>query len=173
MSRGFDEADLIAAGAVHPSCHGGRQDMIARGSQLGRSPFGGHGVRWLWGLLLAAVFLAGCKVYIGGRPPKPPVETVERVNDGPPARIERGVVTLQPAQELDVFYPVPFVSPPNLQVESEFASQTFVVLEQKADHFRVRNESSFGFPIKLTWNARGVRQKPAAAAPPGIAPGPA
>jgi hypothetical protein len=65
-----------------------------------------------------------------------------------------GTVGLAPGQEIDVYYPAPFASPPNLEtspVDPFFGS---VVVEQKADHFRIKSQSPF--VREVTWQACGV-----------------
>jgi hypothetical protein len=100
-------------------------------------------------VVLLATFL-GC-MSIGGR--------TEIVNRDDRSSTQSGKVTLAGKQELDVFYPVAYVSPPNLEFEEEC-----VVVEQKADHFRVKNTSPFSRVI--TWTARGVPPSPSQTALP-------
>ena len=66
-------------------------------------------------------------------------------------------LVLQPGQELDVYYPVPYASPPNLEIEDTWRS--CVVIDQKPDHFRIRSDSRFGqvFGEDVKWTARGIR----------------
>ena len=90
------------------------------------------GVRCLCGLLLATLVLAGCRIYIGQKPPKPVVEPPPPpppMNDGPPPRHEHAVISLQPGQELEIFYPVPFASPPNLQLANMHPPESKIVIE--------------------------------------------
>jgi hypothetical protein len=53
-------------------------------------------------------------------------------------------------EEQDVFYPVPYISPPNLVVHDSFSC--VMVTEQKPDRFRVKANG----PVDFTWKARGV-----------------
>lgn len=80
----------------------------------------------------------------------------ESINIADGVNTEKGHVTVPARQELDVYYPVPFVSPPNLTINSAFDACALV--DQQADHFRVRN--TFSFPREVTWQARGVRSIP-------------
>jgi hypothetical protein len=52
-----------------------------------------------------------------------------------------------------VYYPVPYVNTPNLEISTTF--DDCLVVEQAGDHFRVKNPSSFA--RKVTWKARGLR----------------
>ena len=106
------------------------------------------------GVLLCVVVLGCMSISFGGKnlcctDPQEPFE-------------QKGEVCLDAQGEIDVYYPLPYVSPPNLTVEAE--SHKVVVLEQKPDHFRV---GGFG---KLTWVARGVRVGPTVVVP--VAPSP-
>lgn len=65
---------------------------------------------------------------------------------------QSGKVTIPAGQELDVYYPGPFASPPNLQTETIF--DDCLVIEQRPDHFRIKNPSPFSREVR--WEARGV-----------------
>ena len=78
---------------------------------------------------------------------------------------QEGVVTLPRLMEQDVYYPVPYVGPPNLTIESPF--QHCVLMSQKADHFRVMNTCNTG-PEDVHWKAKGVKVL-LGAAPPEVA----
>jgi hypothetical protein len=56
--------------------------------------------------------------------------------------------------ERDVYYPIPFAHPPNLEVTG--LSGQYELLEQREDHFRIRGGSMPGTPT-LQWKAKGVR----------------
>jgi hypothetical protein len=61
----------------------------------------------------------------------------------------------------EVYYPLAYVSPPNLQVtqnDSRGAVQ-FKVTEQKPDHFKIEQISSTGYTVHFKWRAEGVRLK--------------
>lgn len=47
---------------------------------------------------------------------------------------------------------MPFTSPPNLHTETTFSD--CLVVEQKPDHFRIKNPNPFS--RDLTWEARGI-----------------
>lgn len=58
----------------------------------------------------------------------------------PETRAERGSVKIPGGIDNDVatvYYRVPFATPPNLTIDS--AQQEYSILEQKADHFRIKN----------------------------------
>jgi hypothetical protein len=66
-------------------------------------------------------------------------------------------ITIPKGQELTVYYPKAFASPPNLELDN--SSPTCKIVEQKADHFRVRNDGAT--PLTVTWSARGMPGQPA------------
>jgi hypothetical protein len=99
---------------------------------------------WLTWLVLACV--AGCQSAPGG----PAVES---------AAHQHGATIVLANDEQDVYYPVPFVSPPNLQVKSAFDDCS--IIEQKPDHFRLKNPNMFS--REVVWEARGI---PISSAPP-------
>jgi hypothetical protein len=69
---------------------------------------------------------------------------------------QEGKVSLHKGHELDVYYPVPYASPPNLELTGD--CDKCEIMEQKADHFRIRcNDSCDATP---NWQARGVRRPP-------------
>src|SRR5262245_48508598 len=65
----------------------------------------------------------------------------EAVSNDESGAMERGKVTVPAHQELDVYYPVAFASPPNLTVDSTW--DDCLVVNQAADHFRIKNPESF------------------------------
>jgi hypothetical protein len=67
--------------------------------------------------------------------------------------IQEGTTRLRPRSEQDVFYPVPYAHPPNLELGED--CDDCVILEQKEDHFRVKNQSFF--TANVGWQARGIR----------------
>jgi hypothetical protein len=77
--------------------------------------------------------------------------------DGPYTR-QTGSLTVAPGQELAVYYPSPYPSPPNLVVDDR--SHQCQIIEQRPDCFRVKNVSST--PQELTWTSRGLRGTPPA-----------
>src|SRR4051812_19539475 len=83
--------------------------------------------------LLFLVIVLGCmSLSIGGHH-----ESIANDESGP---AEHGKVTVPAHQELDVYYPAGFVSPPNLAVESTW--DDCVVVSQAPDHFRIKNPDS-------------------------------
>lgn len=80
---------------------------------------------------------------------------------------QEGKVSLHQGQEFDVYYPVPYASPPNLEISGD--SDNCEILEQKADHFRIRCKGAAD--AAPHWQARGL--KPPAAAPTVIVTPPA
>ena len=66
-------------------------------------------------------------------------------------------ITIPKGQELTVYYPKAYASPPNLVLDN--SSPTCKIVEQKADHFRVYNDGAA--PVTVNWTARGVPGQPA------------
>jgi hypothetical protein len=64
--------------------------------------------------------------------------------------------------ELDVYFPTPYTSNPNLETGDDF--DHCVVVQQYPDHFRVKNSSALAEDVK--WTARGVRAVASAPANP-------
>ncbi len=64
---------------------------------------------------------------------------------------QRGSVSVPHEGEVDVYYPTPYISPPNLETDSSFNDH--IIVEQKPDHFRVKNTELF--PCDVSWTARG------------------
>src|SRR4051794_15850307 len=94
----------------------------------------------IWLGLLALILGFGCgSIQVSA----PPTEDATR---------QRGKAVVPAGEELDVYYPVPFNSPPNLLVQSTFNDCS--IIEQKPDHFRVKNNNPFS--REVTWDARGV-----------------
>ena len=108
---------------------------------------------------------------------------LERLEDGSFA--QEGSVKLRPGCILDVYYPIPFASPPCLTIEG--GRLEYDLLEQHADHFRIRSHPAgdcvFLRPPEFSWRARGVRatlvpvpapplptQAPSAIGPPQLLP---
>jgi hypothetical protein len=112
--------------------------------------------------MIALIFLGCMSFSFGGHYDVPP--------DGE-VLTQKGQVTVKGGCEQDVYYPVPYASPPNLDANDTFDHAE--LLEQRADHFRVRNTSALA--ICVNWKARGVRclGTPAVAPVPAPAPAPA
>jgi hypothetical protein len=84
---------------------------------------------------------------------------------------QEGTIAIRPGGERVVYYPIPYASPPNLELESE--RDYCHVVEQKEACFRVRFHDGFTTSQRsLAWKARGVRCPPPPAAPPTDAAAP-
>jgi hypothetical protein len=66
---------------------------------------------------------------------------------------QEGEIHVLKGDEQDVYYPAPYAGPPNLELTDNV--DQCLVLEQKPDHFRVRNPGPF--ESTLHWKARGLR----------------
>jgi hypothetical protein len=71
---------------------------------------------------------------------------------------QEGKVKLGCSEERAVYYPIPYASPPNLDVSAGIVE--VAVLDQKPDHFRVRWAPgiSSGPPPLVCWKAKGLRR---------------
>jgi len=121
-------------------------------SYLGR--YGSVGARAGIGLGAAAfvAFSLGCmNLSFGGRTEvlPPAVKEQEVSAEG----IQRGKAFAGYAQEVCVYYPVPYVSPPNLEFEDQDSRRQVQIVDQKADHFRIKNTH---LAVEIPWKARGV-----------------
>ncbi len=75
-------------------------------------------------------------------------------NDG--VLTQSGEAICGPGRPVIVYYPIPYATPPNLEIRDCFKKCT--VLEQKADCFTIAQDSR-SFP-SVEWTARGVRAQP-------------
>ncbi|HEV8062832.1 MAG TPA: hypothetical protein VGP68_23335 [Gemmataceae bacterium] len=66
---------------------------------------------------------------------------------------QSGEVTCGPGRPVVVYYPIPYASPPNLEIRDCFKKCS--VLEQKADCFTIAEDSPA--VLRIDWTARGVR----------------
>jgi hypothetical protein len=71
---------------------------------------------------------------------------------------QKGELRLASGCEQDVYYPIPFAHTPNVELSGD-VDNCFLV-EQKEDHFRIRNPGPF--KCCPDWTARGVRCAPPA-----------
>ncbi|MFO0843671.1 MAG: hypothetical protein U0797_14950 [Gemmataceae bacterium] len=113
---------------------------------------------------LAVIFLGCMSLSFGGRN-----YTTQLVEDE--VLCQEGTVSFRSCDERAVYYPIPYASPPNLDVKTAFGD--VVLLDQKPDHFRVAWKGSgptFGAD-QVKWKAKGVRRSPAAPCAPNPAPG--
>jgi hypothetical protein len=112
------------------------------------------------GTLLFLVIVLGCmSLQFGGG-----ASTTEVVHTDDTAYAQTGKVHVPPGKEIEVYYPVSYVSSPNLELDSTF--DDCLIVEQKADHFLVKNTGSFSREAK--WKARGTK-----GSPPAVVAGPA
>lgn len=75
--------------------------------------------------------------------------------------VQTGCTTVQEKTTQRVNYPIPYATPPNLEIDSTFDDCT--IASQEADHFCVENPNAFS--RKVTWKARGLRAGPFPAVP--------
>jgi hypothetical protein len=108
---------------------------------------------------IAVLTLAlGCMSFsFGGRTevvaPHPPSGTADVAGE------QKGNVQVAGGEEMTVYYPVPFATPPNLVIRDPAAACR--VVEQRADCFRVRNTASVvAGNYEVGWTARGVQVPP-------------
>jgi hypothetical protein len=71
---------------------------------------------------------------------------------------QKGVAPVRSGDDVCVYYPTPFQSPPNLQFTDNATRDGVTITEQAADHFRVKNLTSYG--VNIPWEARGVKAVP-------------
>jgi hypothetical protein len=79
-------------------------------------------------------------------------DRTEVVAPGVPYTRQTGLVSVPPGQELTIYYPNPYQSPPNLVIADP--SHDCHVSEQHPDYFRVKNDSA-GLR-DFEWTARGT-----------------
>jgi hypothetical protein len=113
-------------------------------------------ITWIASCVVFVVICLGC-MSIGGR--------TEYVTHDDHSSTQSGQATLRGGQELEVYYPAPYAHPPNLELEKG-AEDSAVVVEQKADHFRVKNTGLWSRTV--SWKARGVPTS--SASPPAEVP---
>ena len=82
---------------------------------------------------------------------------------------QEGKVSLRKGQELDVYYPIPYASPPNLEINWD--ADECEIIEQKADHFRIRCKRQC--EATPHWKARGLKCPPPGTTPTVIVAPPA
>jgi hypothetical protein len=113
---------------------------------------------------VAVTVLLGCMgISIGGRY-ELPRETAADCGD---VLTQEGSVSLRSGGEQEVYYPVPYAFPPNLEFPT--APSWVQVVEQKADHFRVKCDAGCS-QMWVSWKARGVKYSAPPAPPPLQAP---
>lgn len=83
---------------------------------------------------------------------------------------QEGKALLATGERLKIFYPIPYGSAPNLELQ---AADRIELEDQKPDHFVVYNmphAANQTRSVSVSWKARGVRRPPSAA--PESVPGP-
>jgi len=116
----------------------------------------------LAGVLLIVIILGCMSIQIGGKSFHNGL-----TQDG--LFLQEGETTVAAGAEQDVYYSVPFASPPNLELCGLL--NDCVLVEQHADHFRVRNPGHFSRDVD--WKAKGVKAAPPSCMAPPLAPVPA
>jgi hypothetical protein len=58
------------------------------------------------------------------------------------------------SEPVEVYYPVPYGSPPNLSLTGG-PSMNCVLVEQKQDHFKAKLAPPWTNPVSITWTAQG------------------
>jgi hypothetical protein len=101
-------------------------------------------------VILAILFLGCMSFTIGGRTYEHDAYT-NCYEDG--LYVQRGKIRIPANSEQDVYYPVAYEHPPNVVLEDDH--DDCAVIDQQADHFRVRNNGLFR--ETLSWCARGTR----------------
>ena len=121
------------------------------------------------GVALLLIFL-GCMSFEGSHVDRtevvspPEVPNPYLVGDGLLEQEGRGAI--RGLAEEDVYYPVPYISPPNLELEGD---PEFVrLVYQRRDHFRIKNWcNNTHYVGSFHWKARGVKILVTAPPPPG------
>jgi hypothetical protein len=109
-------------------------------------------------LVTSTLIILGCMSFsLGGRTYQCQSTACHLADDG--LWTEKGETHLKVHGEQDVYYPVPFATTPNVELTSDF--EHCAIVEQKPDHFRIRNTS--GSVVTANWQARGVRTQTASA----------
>jgi hypothetical protein len=99
------------------------------------------------GMVFLGISLGCMSFTLGGR-----TEVVSKEEVG---GLQRGKASLAPGEELVVYYPAPYASPPNLEMEDPSLFHAGRIIEQRPDGFRIKNTSSHA--VELAWKARGVK----------------
>jgi hypothetical protein len=76
------------------------------------------------------------------------------LSDPPDPQLQEGTLSLPDKEAHDIFYPRPFARPPNLTVG--ISSGDLVVVEQRADGFKVRVNRIVPPISNYPWRARGM-----------------
>jgi hypothetical protein len=103
----------------------------------------------LGGLLFVGFSVSCMNLNFGGK-----TEVVAPSDSHSAEGLQRGKVFVPIGQEVNLYYPVPYVSPPNLEFEDADANRRLHIVDQKPDHVRVKNLSNA--PVEVPWKARGI-----------------
>lgn len=109
-----------------------------------------HVVVGVSGLLFVGFSLGCMNLSFGGKTQVVSPTSQETPGDG----LQRGKVYVPQGQEVCVYYPVPYLSPPNLEFEDSDNKRHLQIVDQKPDHVRVKNTNSW--PVEVPWKARGM-----------------
>jgi hypothetical protein len=70
---------------------------------------------------------------------------------------QQGRLNVSAGNTQEVYYPIAFRSPPNLQLDGDANWQAVKLLEQKADHFKISCTAQFG-STQVHCRAEGLRR---------------
>jgi hypothetical protein len=70
---------------------------------------------------------------------------------------QQGRLNVAAGNSQEVYYPIAYRTPPNLQLDGDANWQFVKLLEQKADHFKISCTAQFG-STEVRWRAEGVRR---------------
>jgi hypothetical protein len=71
--------------------------------------------------------------------------------------VQQGKAVVIKNQALEVYYPIPYVSPPHLSLSGFFPGSCALV-EQKPDHFKIENMGNL-YSVEVEWRAEGIRDR--------------
>jgi hypothetical protein len=72
---------------------------------------------------------------------------------------QEGAVELRPLEVRDIYYPIPYAAPPNLEITCTFHNNDIDLVDQHAEFFRIRNTST-QWSRDVDWKSRGVKTLP-------------
>jgi hypothetical protein len=116
-------------------------------------------------MVFGALTVLGCMNF-GSIPPAVEV----KVTDDPGVLAQDGKLPARPGKEQVVYYPVPYASPPNLQIADP--ANVCDIVDQRENCFVVHFHPKAKPQDEVTWTARGSRKTPAGDAQPGGIPTP-
>lgn len=94
---------------------------------------------------------AGCMSFSIGGKTSHHVTSEAACEDG--VYLQQGVARVKGGHDVDVFYPVTYQRPPNLELGDD--ADHCEIVEQREDHFKLHNSSAF--KAEVQWKARGTR----------------